>query len=275
MSDIQPVVQDQTPLPENTGAQQKGMAPQVQTVAHVNGQYEHSEQIDKLIESLAAAQLRFEPLFKETDNPYYHSKYADLAAIIKSTQKALASEGLVLIQLPIVDIEAQKAGVVTLLGHKSGQWMKNTLILPAVMLGRDGKPRFDAQSVGSALTYARRYGRQSILDVAADVDDDANTAVGIGSKEASQAVGATKTAQLKEKVKAQKGEPVMAVFYVLHEESNTFEITVPEDLKRASWPILKRFWDGGAKAIVVPANDFDDVKFELERANIWSFLSPG
>lgn len=153
-----------------------------------------SKEIGKIAGALANSQTEFKSVKKDTDNPYYSSKYADLAAIIAGTQPAMAKNGLVLIQSPIVDLQAQKAGVISLLAHSSGEWMQNELILPAIMAGKDGKVRFDAQSVGSAISYARRYTYQSLVGVAAELDDDANAASGLehGSTQAQKAVAQRK-----------------------------------------------------------------------------------
>jgi len=58
--------------------------------------------------------------------------------------------------------------VETMLTHKSGEFMSETLRLPV------GK--WDAHGIGSAITYARRYGLMSLLGIATD-DDDGNAAV--------------------------------------------------------------------------------------------------
>lgn len=149
-----------------------------------------SENINELVAALALAQKKFSPIFKENDNPAFRSKYADLATVIAATQKALAENGLVVIQLP--NTEGQILRLITMLAHSSGQWIANEFCLPATM-----RDRFDAQAIGSALTYGRRYALQAILGVAADVDDDGNGAADIGSKEAAQTVGQRKIAQHK------------------------------------------------------------------------------
>ncbi len=128
-----------------------------------------SESIGKLVAALALAQLKFDPVLKDTKNPYYNSKYADLSNIIVATQGPLAENGLVVIQTPLR--KDQDAGVSTMLAHSSGEFILSELMLPAVMAGKDGKPRFDSQSVGSAITYARRYTYQGIIGVAAEDDD--------------------------------------------------------------------------------------------------------
>jgi ERF superfamily protein len=152
-----------------------------------------TDEIGELAKALAAAQLDFKPTVKDTINPYYNSKYADLASVINATQTALAKQSLVVIQTPVVDLQGQRAGVKTMLVHGSGQSITTDLVLPATMKSKDGSVRFDAQSVGSAITYARRYTYQAIIGVAAEADDDGNAASGLnGSKEAAQAVATRK-----------------------------------------------------------------------------------
>lgn len=179
-----------------------------------------SESIGKLAAALALAQLEFETVTKETENPYYRSRYADLSAIISATQKALAKHSVVIIQIPFVDIAGQKAGVKSLMAHESGEWIQSELILPAIMLGKDGRPRFDSQSCGSAQTYARRYSYQSLIGVAAEPDDDANAGVGIGSKEAANAVAQEKIRQYNEKKKADQQVAPKVLFFIYPPEHN-------------------------------------------------------
>lgn len=154
-----------------------------------------SPSIAALVAALAKAQLGFETVKKETDNPFFRSRYADLATIIGATQKALAENGIVIIQSPRVDVARQQAAITGLMAHSSGEWIESELVLPAVMLGKDGKPKFDAQACGSAQTYARRYQYQALVGVAAEQDDDANTAAGLpreGTKEAQKEVAERK-----------------------------------------------------------------------------------
>lgn len=145
-----------------------------------------SAEINELVGALAKAQSQFKPIVKDTQNPFFKSKYADLATIIAATQTALSTNGLVVMQQP--QVQAHSAGVKTVLAHSSGQWIWSELMLPAAQ-----GSKFDAQTVGSALTYARRYALQAILGVAADVDDDGNAAAGnSGSKADAQNVAKAK-----------------------------------------------------------------------------------
>lgn len=148
----------------------------------------------KLAKALADAQAEFGPVVKSTVNPVYGSKYADLSVVIAATQPVLAKHGLVVVQMPVTDVVNRQAGVKTLLIHESGQVCESQFMLPATMLGKGGVDRFDAQSIGSAITYSRRYAYQAIIGVAAEVDDDANKISGVGTVEAQQAVAQQKIA---------------------------------------------------------------------------------
>ena len=146
----------------------------------------YSPQIGELIGALAKAQAEFKPIVKDSVNPFFKNKYADLATIIAATQPALSKHGLTVMQLP--KAESHLAGITTILGHASGQFISTDLMLPAAQ-----GAKFDSQTIGSALTYARRYALQAILGVAADADEDGNLAAGNnGSKAAAADVAKAK-----------------------------------------------------------------------------------
>lgn len=166
-----------------------------------------SPEIGEIALSLVAAQAEFGAAVKDSANPAYRSKYADLSSCIEATQKALSKHGIAVMQAPQLD--GQMVTITTRLQHKSGQWYESDLTLPAVQ-----RERFDAQSVGSAITYGRRYSLQSILNLAT-ADDDGNSASGIGTHEQAQAVGKKKVAELKA-AKANGGAPT-ALFYTIPE----------------------------------------------------------
>jgi hypothetical protein len=123
---------------------------------------EHSADIGQLAVALAAAQGKFDRIVKDTANPFFKSKYATLASIIDGTRKALADVKIAVVQA--VEFEANLCSVTTILFHESGQWMRGTIAMPVAKL--------DPQGVGSASTYARRYGLSAFVNVAADDDDD-------------------------------------------------------------------------------------------------------
>lgn len=125
-----------------------------------------SDSIAKIMPALVKAQSEMSQPKKDSDNPFYKSKYADLSSILEACQPALNANDICIIQ-PITR-ENDKSMVETLLFHSSGEFIgclteiKNT------------KPN-DPQAEGSGITYARRYGLQSLLGLSA-VDDDGNKA---------------------------------------------------------------------------------------------------
>lgn len=136
---------------------------------------QHSEAIGALAAALAKARAEFHPVKKESENPYFKSSYADLATLIEATHEGLSKNGLAVIQSPGKLSEANRITVITILMHSSGEWLQDELEMPV------SKP--DAQGLGSAITYGRRYAYQAILNVAGDVDDDGNAAVGRTQKD--------------------------------------------------------------------------------------------
>ena len=129
-----------------------------------------SQEIEKLAEALAAAQGKFKPVERNQTNTFHGYKYADLQSVIEATREALTEHGLALTQ-GIEFGEGGRIKVICSLLHKSGQWLETDVIL---------RPKSDsAQEIGSALTYARRYGISALLSVAPDHDDDGNAAQGI------------------------------------------------------------------------------------------------
>lgn len=113
-------------------------------------------------EKLAKAKKEFGKLVKNSDNPYFKSKYADLNALLDLVEEPLANNGLILVQ-PVSD------GCVTseIIEVETGEAVCSSFIkLPELN---------DPQKLGSAITYFRRYTLQSMLALAAD-DDDGNKA---------------------------------------------------------------------------------------------------
>jgi hypothetical protein len=128
---------------------------------------------DKLFEALAKMQGALDNAKKESDNPYFKSKYADLATCLQTAKKPMADNGLSISQHCTFD--GQFVQCVTILGHSSGQMMISTLMIPVA--------KKDAQGIGSSITYARRYALSSIIGLT-QKDDDGEGAVGRTEKDA-------------------------------------------------------------------------------------------
>jgi len=121
-----------------------------------------SPEVKDLFTALSLLQLELEPATKDTINPHFKSKYADLAEVIRVSQSLMGKHGFCIIQTISPDNV-----MTTILGHTSGQWIRSELKLVL--------QKQDMQGLGSAITYARRYARAAILGITQD-DDDANDA---------------------------------------------------------------------------------------------------
>lgn len=185
----------------------QGGGVKVYPLALPQSSFEHSPSIGKLVEALSKAGAEFKPAFKDAINPTYRAgaRYVPLENLIEATRGSLSKHGLAVMQLP--SVSETNVRLTTLLAHSSGEWISSSLQLPG-----DQRGRFDAQSVGSGVTYARRYAYQSILNIAGEVDDDGNAAAGVGSKEAAQNVAKQKLADYAEKSTASVKDKLLDIF---------------------------------------------------------------
>jgi len=126
-----------------------------------------SEGIKELAGALAKAQGEIKGALKDQSNPFFKSKYADLASVVEAIRAPFAKNGLSYIQT-LDPTEKDEVRVETMILHSSGEW---------ICCGILGVPvtKADAQGYGSALTYARRYSLSAAAGVAPE-DDDGNAA---------------------------------------------------------------------------------------------------
>jgi hypothetical protein len=120
-----------------------------------------------IAKALAAAQMEMGKALKQSQNPAFRSKYADLGNVMDACMPALNKNGIAVVQT------MRDETVVTMLIHESGE----TLECPVPLLV--GKR--DMQGLGSAITYARRYGLMAMAGIAPE-DDDGNAAAAAGPK---------------------------------------------------------------------------------------------
>lgn len=118
-----------------------------------------------LAAALAAFQENLPGVGKDSVNPHFKSKYADLADMSKVILPALAKEGLAFTSMPTL---TERGFVLAYsLLHEKGERIDGEYPLNAA--GTD-------QQKGSSITYARRYALGAVTGVAADDDDDGNAA---------------------------------------------------------------------------------------------------
>lgn len=124
------------------------------------------ESITKISTAFLKAQKEMSSAKKDSNNPFFKSKYADLNSVMEAVMPALHNNGIGVLQKTCV-IDG-KNYLKTILLHESGESLESdTEILFA--------KQNDAQAQGSGITYARRYGLQSICCIGSE-DDDGNKA---------------------------------------------------------------------------------------------------
>lgn len=172
-----------------------------------------SDSIAALADALSKAQGAMEGALKDSSNPFFKSKYADLASVWSACREALSINGLAVVQMPssyegLVQVE-------TVLMHSSGEWISSVLTLRPT--------KDDPQGMGSTISYARRYALASMVGVYQEDDDgnkgsgkrnveeppeertkdaqiakDHNVTAPVGTKEAAQQVAQAKLAKAKQ-----------------------------------------------------------------------------
>ena len=130
---------------------------------------DRSFETNELMASLAKAQGEMKIAGKDSNNPYFKSRYADLASIVEASRPSLTKHGLSVMQQITISETGQRV-LITTLGHSSGQYIQSRVAITPV--------KDDMQSLGSAITYMRRYAYASLVGVvASDEDDDGEVAM--------------------------------------------------------------------------------------------------
>ena len=132
-----------------------------------------SDTIASLAAALVAAQAEIENASKNAKNDHFRNRYADLAEVLNTVRPVFAKNGIAIIQSPTLD--GNVVSVETMLMHSSGEWLSDSCSTPV--------SKNDAQGIGSAITYMRRYSLAAFAGVAQE-DDDGNGATGAGQKPA-------------------------------------------------------------------------------------------
>lgn len=133
----------------------------------MTAQQTFSPTLGALAAALAKAQSVIEGAKEDAVNPFFKSKYADLASVWAACKKPLTVNGLSVVQT--VENGGETAYLVTMLLHTSGEWIRS--FMPILMTKKD------PQSFGSAITYCRRYALAAIVGVC-PADDDGEAALG-------------------------------------------------------------------------------------------------
>jgi len=122
----------------------------------------HSESINEISDALSKVQGEIEDATKDSQNPHFKSSFASLASVYEACRKLLAKNGIAVIQSPSTT-DNGSVRITTMLAHKSGQYFSDEFDLTP----KDKSP----QSLGSCVTYGRRYSLMAMVGIAQDDDD--------------------------------------------------------------------------------------------------------
>jgi hypothetical protein len=133
-------------------------------LAAYNMNLEHTT--PELFAALAKAQNAVENAHKGSLNPHFKNRYADLAEVLNTVRPVFSECGLSIVQETSFD--GSLVSVTTALCHEKGGYI--TAIASCV------PAKADAQGVGAATTYLRRYSLAAVTGVAQE-DDDGQSAI--------------------------------------------------------------------------------------------------
>lgn len=151
-----------------------------------------SESIVNLAKALVDTQRELKQPFKDANNPAFKSQYVPLESVTESITNTATKYGLAFSQFATTDAE-QNVSITTVVFHESGEFIQ----YPALTL-KPSKQRvvidteyvngkrvniysneITPQSIGSCITYGKRYSLSAIFGITSDKDDDGNEASGI------------------------------------------------------------------------------------------------
>ena len=123
----------------------------------------------ELATALAKAQAEFTTVPQSGFNPHFKNKFSTFQDHVDAARPILARHGLAISQMPNLLAESDRFVLTTILMHESGEKIVSNQPIFAI--------KQDAQSMGSAITYAKRYAYGAILGMASgDFEDDGNAA---------------------------------------------------------------------------------------------------
>lgn len=120
--------------------------------------------LNELYTALSKAQAEMGTAQMNRKNPRFNSKYSDMVALVEASRPALTKYGLCVTQLVEIDETSGLQIFCTRLGHTSGQYLESKIKLTP--------EKSDIQTLGSYITYLKRYAYAAILCLTDGEDDD-------------------------------------------------------------------------------------------------------
>lgn len=129
-----------------------------------------SEKKEEIFKALNEFRNKLKQPVKNATNPFFKKKYVPLENVVEVIDKAIEGTGLSYLQE--ATSEENTVSVSTSIFHESGEYiLLDKLTLPV--------ERVDAQKIGSAITYAKRYSLSAAFGITSDEDDDGQAAADI------------------------------------------------------------------------------------------------
>ena len=159
-----------------------------------------NNKVARLAMALCLAQADIKDAKTNKKNAFIGNSYADLTAVWQACRAALTKNDLAVVQR-FKDDNRGTTYLETLLIHTSGESISSELPLMNVK---------DWHSMGSAITYARRYSLCALVGIAPDGEDDDGAAAQAGTKKAPTA-GSRKSYPKRKKQEGTIKDQAMAI----------------------------------------------------------------
>lgn len=127
-------------------------------------EFEMSDSIGKLASAQVKVQQEIKDLPKESKG--FAHKYTTFDKLVQYLRPLLSKHGISFVQMPCGRDE--NVGVITLYMHTSGEYITSKIETQII----DAQNKY--QSMGSAITYFKRYSLASFVGIASDEDTDGN-----------------------------------------------------------------------------------------------------
>lgn len=150
-----------------------------------------SETIINLSKALVETQKELKQPLKDAKNPFFKSEYVPLENVAEAITESATKHGLAFSQYATTT-ETGNVSVGTIVFHENGEFIE---FPPLILKPENTKP----QSIGSAITYAKRYSLSAVFGITSDKDDDGNKTNGNGEPQ--------KQPQKRNQKQAQNDEP--------------------------------------------------------------------
>jgi hypothetical protein len=126
-----------------------------------------SQTITEISKALVEFNKELSRIEKDANNPFFKNSYATLDTILDTVRPILARHGISILQMPSGNGELIEMR--TILLHTSGEFIESPVVAMKAV-------KNDPQSLGSTITYAKRYSISAMLGISTgDKDDDGNS----------------------------------------------------------------------------------------------------